>query len=50
MNTWRKQLRMAAKAKRNDLAFQAIDNCFALTAKALRATIQPRKPRPKKML
>ncbi len=37
---WRRQLRYAAKAKRPDLAFQAIDNIFALHEKALRAFVK----------
>ncbi len=37
---WRKQLRYAAKAKRPDLAFTAIDNIFALHEKAIRAMLK----------
>ncbi len=40
LSTWRKQLRYAAKAKRYDLALTAVDNCLALTSKALRAMLK----------
>lgn len=40
LSTWRRQLRYATKAKRYDLALVAVDNCFALTSKALRAMLK----------
>lgn len=47
---WRKQVRLATKLKRYDLAMQAVDNVFALHEKAIRALIKNRPRRSRKAL
>ncbi len=42
LSTWRKQLRYARKAKRFDLALDAVDNGFACVAAAIQASIRPK--------
>ncbi len=45
LSRWRKQLRLGRRVGRTDLALDAIDNCFACLAAAMKAAISPRRPR-----